>query len=44
MKDEELEYESPMLIEIGEFSELTRVTCCGRWLDNPFWVSAWFDL
>lgn len=40
---DETTYEPPALAEVGEFAEVTRVTCCGRWLDNP-WTSAWFDL
>ncbi|GAA3356176.1 hypothetical protein GCM10017744_021720 [Streptomyces antimycoticus] len=44
MNTEKLEYEPPVLAEIGDFAELTRVTCCGRWLDNPFGWTAWFDL
>ncbi|GAA0915992.1 MULTISPECIES: lasso RiPP family leader peptide-containing protein [Streptomyces violaceusniger group] len=42
MNTEKLEYEPPVLAEVGDFAELTRITCCGRWIDN-IWVSAWFD-
>ncbi|MEU8425048.1 lasso RiPP family leader peptide-containing protein [Micromonospora sp. NPDC048835] len=43
MSTEKLEYEPPAIAEVGDFAELTRITCCGKWLDNPF-VTAWFDL
>ncbi|MFJ8689561.1 lasso RiPP family leader peptide-containing protein [Micromonospora wenchangensis] len=43
MNEELLEYEPPAISEVGDFAELTRITCCGRWVDN-IWVSAWFDL
>lgn len=42
MVTEQWEYEPPILVEVGDFSVLTRFGCCGRWLDGPFY-SGWFD-
>ncbi|MBU3866316.1 lasso RiPP family leader peptide-containing protein [Streptomyces sp. 4503] len=42
MVTEQLGYEPPMLVEVGEFADLTRFGCCGRWIDNPFGYG-WFD-
>jgi len=30
----ELRYEAPMIAAAGDFAELTRITCCGRWFDG----------
>lgn len=35
-----LRYETPQMIQIGDFSEMTRLTRTGRWVDSPGW--AWW--
>ncbi|MEU8384753.1 lasso RiPP family leader peptide-containing protein [Streptosporangium sp. NPDC048865] len=27
-------YEVPALVEVGDFSQLTQMTCCGKWADS----------
>jgi hypothetical protein len=29
-------YARPMLVEVGSFTDLTRITCCGYWIDSPW--------
>lgn len=31
-------YESPEMVEVGEFAELTRLTSDGNWVDSPGWA------
>ncbi|MGP3938786.1 MULTISPECIES: lasso RiPP family leader peptide-containing protein [Streptomyces] len=42
MVTEQWEYETPILVEVGPFADLTRDQNIGRWLDNPFF-GWWFD-
>ena len=35
-----LQYEAPSMIEVGDFTDLTRATCCGYWVD--FFGGWWF--
>ncbi|KAM9867172.1 hypothetical protein ACIFOC_00088 [Leucobacter aridicollis] len=34
-------YESPSIVEVGKFSEVTRLTRLGNWVDSPGW-GYWF--
>ncbi|MFD5030739.1 lasso RiPP family leader peptide-containing protein [Streptomyces sp. NPDC058220] len=42
MDAEQPVYEAPMLVEVGDFTELTRITANGGYYDNPFWDQYWF--
>lgn len=36
---EQVRYEPPMLVEVGDFNELTRIRTYGSWIDSPW--GAW---
>lgn len=40
MNNANVVYEAPAIIEVGDFTDLTRLTSSGRWVDSPGW--AWW--
>ncbi|MEV4121581.1 lasso RiPP family leader peptide-containing protein [Micromonospora sp. NPDC049645] len=41
MNEKTMGYEPPALVEVGDFTDLTRITNAGEWSD--LW-GGWFDL